>query len=257
VLTLTQHRSRNVLALVALSAFCGQAATPVVRADNYVARAKQFLGKLYPSLDDLLRGVIMGNRLRDPAIMKPDPMSRFTMELYGPERRFGQRPTTSSSPDPVLRAQFTFDWQTENKELLDLMVSGPFVQGRRDEFAKEVDKHPEWSDAKAMAALNEAGAKYGPDHKDELLRALPLEELKPFMGGELEVVSAELYLRPGTSKKADLTWGIRTKWHSPDGREAGCTLIFEPFEGKLQSIFRDALTHQTRGESGKGAEQME
>jgi len=65
------------------------------------------------------------------------------------------------------------------------------------------------------------------------------------MGGEFEVVSVEFSLRPGTAKKASLIWGVRAKWHAPDGREANCTLVFEPFEGKLQSISRDAITHQT------------
>jgi len=236
------------LILAGLCTLCAQAAVPVVGADNYVARAKQFLGTLYPGLDDLLRVVIVGDRLRDPAISKPDVMNLFTMELRGPEPKWGQAPAAPGSPDPVLRAFFVFDWQTENKELIDLTVSGPFARGRGEEFAKEVSKHPEWSDAKITVALSEAGAKYGPDHKAEFLNALPLEKLRPFMGGAIDVESAELsVVRLGASKPASLAWWVRAKWYSPNGRVADCFLTFEPFDGILESISRGALTHNAEG----------
>jgi len=263
VLVSMRKHSRNALALIALFALWAQAAAagggPSIGADNYVARGKQFIGRLYPGLDDLLRVVILGSRLRDPAIGKPDVMNGFWMELWGPERKFGQRSIVPGSPDPVLRAQFTFDWQTENKELFNVSVSGPAISGRRDDFAEEVDRHPDWSDARITAALNEAGAKYGADHKAEFLRALPLEELKPFVGGELKLTSVEFHVRLGTSgttKAAGLTWLVRARWHSPDGREADCTMAFEPFEGRLTMLIRDPVEPTSPAKiPGEGAKQ--
>jgi hypothetical protein len=176
-------------------------------------------------------------------------MSNFTMELHDFELGLlGEPPAACWCSAPVFSAQFTFDWQTANKELMDLTVWGPFVLGRTREFAKEVDRHAEWSDARVTEALNEAGAKFGPDHRAEFVRALPLEKLEPFMGGPLDVVSAEFYVRPSTSKEAHPAWIVQAKWHSPDGRLADCPLVFEPFEGKLQSIFRTPLPPNAGGE---------
>ena len=84
-----QRTSRSVLALAILCAFSAQAATAVIGAENYVARAKELIGSLYPGLDDNLQAVIVGHRLRDHGFTKPDIMNRFTMELYSsqPVRR--------------------------------------------------------------------------------------------------------------------------------------------------------------------------
>jgi len=70
-------------------------------------------------------------------------------------------------------------------------------------------RHREWSDEEVVKAMNEAGAKFGPEHKAELLRALPLEGLAPFMGGEIEVVSAEFRARLLGSREPALIWWVR------------------------------------------------
>jgi len=195
---------------------------------------------LYPDLDSRLHAVIMdNNRFRDS-----NRMNNFTLELHDIEPKFGTSTSACWCSAPAISAGFLFDWQTENKELILMSAVGPVVDGRRDKFAKEVNRHPGWSDAQVTTALNAAGAKFGPDHKADFLRALPLGELKPFVGGRLEVVSAEFYVRDsdstidGRAVGAVLFWMVQTKWHGSDGREAGCTLMFEPFEGKLQSIQR-------------------
>jgi len=240
MLTSRRSRSKNALTLVALSAFCAQASGAGRKPDDYVGRARQLIRTLYPGLDGRLQPVIIGLPLREPDSIDPDAMNFFDMELYGPETKPAQAPAACWCAPPVLRAHFTFDWQTESKELIDLSVHGLAVHGRNDKFGEEVEKHPEWSDARVAAALKEAGARYGPDHRAEFLRALPLEKLRPFMGGEIEVASAEFNTRAGSAGDGPY-WFVRARWHSPDGRVADCTLVFEPFEGNLQSISRMPL----------------
>jgi hypothetical protein len=244
------RRSRSALILVALFTQAAQAAATDTRPDDYVLRARQFLRTLYPGLDGRLRPVIIGNRLRDTTVRQPDVMNVFTMELHDFEIGIsGGAPTTCWSSEPALTARFGFDWQTENKELAYITVWGPAINGAVENFAKEVDKHPEWPDAKVAAAMDEAGAKFGPDHKAQFLRAFPREQLKPFVGGDLEVNSAEFYVR-GTCKGCSPVWVVQAKWHSLDGRESDCTLAFEPFQGNLQMISLMPVIPKAGGQQG-------
>ncbi len=230
------RRSRNASILAVLCALGAQGAATDTRSDDYVLRARQFLRALYPGLDGRLRPVIIGNRLRDTTVRQPDVMNVFTMELHDFEIGInGGAPTTCWSSDPSLSARFGFDWQTENKELYRFSAWGAAIDGPVESFVKEVDKHPEWSDARVAAAMDQAGAKFGPDHKAEFLRAFPHEQLKPFVGGDLEVVSAEFYVR-GTCNGCSPAWVVQAKWHSLDGQDSDCTLAFEPFQGNLQMI---------------------
>lgn len=126
-----------------------------------------------------------------------------------------------------------------------MSVLGPAVNGRRDKFAAEMNKHPDWSDAKIVRALHAAGAKFGPDQKAELLRELPLEALKPFVGGEITVESAGFSVREFSTDphpKTRLTWGVRGKWHGFNGQEADCMLALEPFDGNLTNFQRYSFT---------------
>ena len=243
-----RNSSRSALILAASLALSARASTAATRPDDYVARAKQITRMLYPGLDRWLRPVIVAESgLGGPDSVNPDIMNAFFLELHDLEPGLGKAPRACWCSDPVLSARFLFDWQTEKKELLDLLAFGPGVFGRRDEFAEEVARHPEWSDAEVVKAMNEAGAKFGPEHKAELLRALPLEGLAPFMGGQIEVVSAEFMVQHLGSRNPNLIWWVRANWHGSGGREADCTLMLEPFEGKLQGVSREALTHKVGG----------
>jgi hypothetical protein len=140
---------------------------------------------------------------------------------------------------------FVFDWQSENKELIIMSAAGPAAEGRGDRFATVVKKHPEWSETQ-IKALDTEGAKFGPSHRAEFLQALPLQALRRFVG-ELEVVSADFHVDSsdihGTGSRIDVSWIVKATWHGPDGRDAGCTLAFEPFDGRLTMIRRDFSTH--------------
>jgi hypothetical protein len=90
----------------------------------------------------------------------------------------------------VLTADFGFDWQTDKKEMIRVWIWGPAVRGRLDKFIAEVDRHPDWSETKILAALRDGGARFGPDQMPAFLQALPIEKLEPFTG-ELVVQSSE------------------------------------------------------------------
>jgi len=231
------RRNRTVLILVALSALCVRAATSATRPDDYVTRARQFLRALYPGLSGRLRPVIIGNRLVDSLRRSPDTMNTFTMLLYDFELGLTGEPVQGAWCDaPPVSAVFGFDWQTEDKELYHLEVHGPAIEGDAEKFAANVAKRQDWSDAQVATALKDAGARFGRDRKAELLRSFPRVQLKPFMAGDLEVVSAEFHFQRDPQMQLPPSWLVQTKWHATDGRESDCSLTFEPFHGYITSI---------------------
>jgi hypothetical protein len=230
-------RNRAVVMLLALSAFGTHAQTNATRPDDYVARARQFLRALYPGLDGRLRPVVIGNRLVDPALRLPDRMNTFTMLLYDFELGLTGEPMKDAwCAGPPLHAEFGFDWQTEHKELYRLEVRGSLIEGDVEKFTAEFTKHGEWSEAQVAKAMSESGAKFGPDHKAEFLRSFPREQLRPFVAGDLEVMSAGFYFERNPQMQLPPTWVVQAKWHAFDGRESDCTLVFEPFHGYLTMI---------------------
>jgi hypothetical protein len=225
------------LAVVALFAVChpcaAQESDTRTSPEEYGARAKQLFTLLYPGLDVNLEVVIHWNRLTES-----HRMNNFWMELY-------QQPKPGAEVDrcwcsaPVLNAYFVFDWQTEQKELVLLAASGPAVTAQSDRFEQTLNAHPGWSDNEIIKALNEAGAKFGPNQQGEFLRSLQLKLLRPFVG-ELEVVSTEFQLR-GTdpSHLVSPFWTVQAVWHGPKGQRKRCSFAFEPFEGKLTQLRRE------------------
>lgn len=237
-----------LFASLATVSLCAQPSSNAPRPEDYVARAKQLIRKFYPGLDPYLRPVIIDdNVMGGPEIRDSGITNSFTLQLRDLGIN-GLRPGVQKADgwcsEPVLEARFGFDLQKH--ELLELWVWDHPVMDRQIELAKEVDGHPDWSDEKIFAALNDAGAKYGPDHREEFLRALPLESLRPFVGGELKVESVEFHTR-SFDHSADLTWWVWAKWQSPDGRETECSMAFEPFEGRIQSFSRQFATRKAAG----------
>jgi len=232
----TRSSSRAILTFAALFGLYTHAATTDRRPDAYLARAKDFIRTFYPGLDEALTPVITDR----VGLKGLDAMNFFGIEFCDLEPKLNESPAECWCSDPALLADFVFDWQTESKELVRMDANGAVAEGRTHKFAEEMNKHREWSDTQVIAALNAAGAKFGPGHKAEFLRAFPVEQLKPFVGGELEVVSAEFYVRPSNpeTRRSEIHpfWHVEAKWHGSEGREALCILIFEPFDGRLQSF---------------------
>jgi len=239
MLPLLLLRTRRVLALAALCLFSAAASTGATSPDDYVARALQLLRSLYPGLKSTYpRGVHVeiedGQDLFNRSLDHPDVVYPSEIHLYASNVNPWD-PQYSEHPEPALAARF--DFLGEGRGLKLLWASGPFVTGRRDKLREELDRHPEWPDARVVKALKAVGAKFGPDDKAEFLRALPLKELEPCTG-RLEVLSAEFRVRLATVErekpKADLTWRVLAKAYSPDGQyETNCSLTFEPFGGAL------------------------
>jgi hypothetical protein len=227
------------LAIAALSLLCASASTGATKPGDYAARAIQLLRSLYPGLKSAYpRGVHVeiedGQDLFNRPVDDLDTIYPSEIHLYSSNLE-PLNPQYSDHPEPILVSRFGF--LGEGKGLRLLWVSGPFVDGRLGKLKKDLDKHPEWPDARVVEALKGAGAKFGPDDKAELMRALPLKELEPCTG-RLEIVSAEFRVRlgpvEGEKPKANLTWRVLAKAYSPDGRyETDCSMTLEPFDGAL------------------------
>lgn len=248
--------ARSFFVLVVLFAACTQAAPDDTRPDDSLARARQFLRALYPGLHPHMSVTIYAhNRLGDG-----DDMGMFGMELSEPDHppegipgvismRPGDTPPLPVAKpslcgkgceckNPVLNAEFGFNNEKADHRLFMAWMGGPFVSCRLDKLLNEVKRHPQWTRGRILAELKTAGATFGPDHEAEFLRALPIEKLKLFVG-EIQLTSTEFQV-------PELTWLVRTKWHSRDGRmEADANFSFEPFEGKLISYYAGLAPHQT------------
>ncbi len=230
-------RVLTALCLVSTPALTGPATT-----EDYVVMARQLLRSLVPGL-------------KSAAILRRHPDGLDDRAPVGKEYSVGVAvygsPESGGPGDPThisetgFAVHFKFNHQShlyglKDGQLLSVMIWGPFITDRRDRLAKEVDTHPEWTDAQVVAALKAAGAKFGPNDRAAFLRALPLKALEPFIG-RLRVVSARFGVRYEPSgdepATADLGWLVMTKWHSQDGRyEAEYRMNFEPFAGVLTRI---------------------
>lgn len=230
-------KSASVL-IIFCSALSAQSTSSGIRPDNYIARAKTMFRTFYPNLDPNVTAVVIDGQLLGQT---DATMNNFDIQLHDLRPKFGAALPPYWCSSPVLLAHLTFDQQTKEKELVIMSAMGPAVSGKRDKLAKEMDRNHKWSDQEVTTAMNRGGAKFGPDHKIEFLRALPIDELKRLVG-ELEIVSAEFLPRlpdgGGTSLEPALTWRVEAKWHGPNGENRPCILQFEPFDGRVTSIFR-------------------
>ena len=238
MLSSAKRSSRFLSVLAALCmALSAQSPGTITKPDDYVARSKAMFRMLYPDLDPHLTAVFIDRQQLGDA----DSMSSFQVEFHNLRPKYGASEPRCWCSDPVLSAYVAFDWRTDKKELVIMSAIGRGASGKRDKFAEEMNRHPQWSDREVTAALNSAGARFGPDHKVEFLRALPIDELKRWVG-EVEVGSAEFILRhsggDGTPSEPALTWRVEARWHGPNGEDRPCILQFEPFDGRVTSIFR-------------------
>ena len=104
-----------------------------------------------------------------------------------------------------------------------------------------VQSHPEWSDAQAIGALKQAGARFGPDEKQSLINSLPLGKAERFLGA-LKITSVEFnHLPPdrvGSFAATALDWTVRAEARFSVGTDAEYVFGFEPFEGKLTFLMK-------------------
>jgi hypothetical protein len=106
-----------------------------------------------------------------------------------------------------------------------------------DAIRRQVESHPEWSEAQALVELRKAGARFGPASKEELLQAIQLQKYERFLG-HFTIKSVEFVglTEPHAGNFASLSWSIRLDVESPGGSHSPYTLVFEPFGGKLTEV---------------------
>ena len=148
-------------------------------------------------------------------------------------------PPYPSSADRVgqLSAHFQFDGR--DRRIFSIFANGPFLNSEKQKaVTKLVDEHPEWSEAQMTAALSTAGAKFGPNQKEDLLARFPLKELEPILG-KIEMGPAEFTFRGNTEPPhyAVMDWSIRFR-ASKNGKSDEYTMSVEPFGGKVVSFGR-------------------
>jgi hypothetical protein len=110
-----------------------------------------------------------------------------------------------------------------------------------DALRNLVESHPEWSDAQAADALKKAGARFGPSDKEAFINSLPFSKTERFLG-RLKIESVDFEYpdpkRTGEFASGALIWIVRAVGELPDGTHPRYGFSFEPFEGKLTSIFQ-------------------
>ncbi|MGD0697553.1 MAG: hypothetical protein ABSB82_22250 [Terriglobia bacterium] len=209
--------------------------------DDYISRANELVRTLYPDLDPHLIVVFedFNHWGRQTGIT-----SAFYLRLstYTGSKRDADG-NDCDCEKLVLRGLFFFNPLKADRELTHLVVSDPVADARQERFGELIGKHAEWSEAQVIQAMKKAGAKYGPEDKDQLLRALPLAELRPYVG-DLHVERAEfVFNRPEGAKPSREEMGAVCFWrltgtsHLASGAAKDYSLVVDAFDGRLSSIF--------------------
>ena len=139
--------------------------------------------------------------------------------------------------EPVLSALFEFD---RDGSLLSGHFQSPELtsETRNAQVRKLVDSHQKWSDEQVSSALSKSGARFGPAEEQSLVRTVPVDALRPYIGA-VQVDSAEFRLRhPQTpASLAELYWEVQA--HSEqNGSRLDWDLDLEPFNGRLIDLRR-------------------
>ena len=90
-----------------------------------------------------------------------------------------------------------------------------------------------------VAALKNAGAKYGPGDKDQFIKDLPVQKLQRFLG-KLQVLSVTFQPLSEDRFNAHIwpLWQVKAKADTGSGKLT-YEMTFEQFQGELLSVHRD------------------
>jgi hypothetical protein len=189
--------------------------------EGYVSRAEDLIRKLYPTLDGGLEvSIEAGHWLRR------EPPNNFSITLCG-------APGAPEQGCPFF-ASFVFSAKSKGLRLLDMKAGEERLDVLRERVGKELDRQSDSSETEVAAALADAGARYGPDRRRELIESLPLATLGPYTG-RLTLVSAQFWGPDPEGKRGHpaLRWEVVARSERPDTSQKLYTLWFEPFEGRL------------------------
>lgn len=117
-----------------------------------------------------------------------------------------------------------------------------FVHQKQLENLRQlVASHRDWSETHMANALKEAGAHFGPNDQEAFLSSLPLGKAERFLGKlKIDRVRFE-YPSSHSSGQLNvdgLDWVVEAVGELPDGTHPRYSFIFEPFDGKLISLFQ-------------------
>ena len=103
----------------------------------------------------------------------------------------------------------------------------------------EVEQHPEWTEHQIAVALQKAGARFDPEHRDAFVQGLPLDRLEPFLG-KLTVSSVKFEFRhiQKPTPLAELYWTVEATSTTPSGDPSNWVILFEPFSGEVTQVER-------------------
>jgi hypothetical protein len=231
------------LALVSCSLAHSQESAPATK--NYVHLAQEFLVSLYPDLAG--KGYVMS---LEASFRYDVPMNENTgFDLYvgrGPKGMvvgylggyMGQEPPKKKLQSGLMTAeQFlisSFLFNNDGK-LTSFGVKGPAVGNpdKDEEVTKLAFSPPyEMTDTKAVAALKQAGARYGPTDKDEFVKHLPIDQLRRYLG-PLNVISVEFPILDEHRTTRWPRWHVLAKVENGSSAERTYEMWLEPFKGDL------------------------
>ena len=216
--------------------------TEEIPPDDYIARGKELLRKLYPDIDPKLIPQFMDGR--------PWWMAGVTNQFHiqlATYTRCRQERDGEGNPrlceKLLLYAHFIFAPGHKDKELAQVEISDPAAEARQESLGELVRRRPQWSDTQVVRAFKEAGGKYGPEDKDQLASALPLAQLGPYIG-DLTLKKAEWVLhRPQDPSRRVLEevglfcfWRVYGTARLPSGASRYYELVVDAFDSRLSSL---------------------
>jgi len=149
----------------------------------------------------------------------------------------GNCPERGIPPQEYLSATFHFDEKGHIVTFRAQGTSAGNVTAKRT-YEKDIDlsKHP--TGAELIDALKRAGAKYGPDDKEEFVKSLPIRKLETFLG-KLNIISVEFgpFSQEDRSDFSDeMEWDVRAVATRIDGGTTKYILSFEQYNGTLVGL---------------------
>lgn len=164
------------------------------------------------------------------------PLNPFSEGILNPPRDAKTGNQLAPAPNPIL-LDGTFLFSNSGRiEQMSALLGDEVHSDKNQAIHKLVESHPEWSEEQQIRALKEAGAKYGPADKEELVKTLRLDRAESILG-HLKIVQVEFNVpnpdHTGNFAAGTLTWSVHAEAELPDGTRAKYALGFEPFAGRL------------------------
>jgi hypothetical protein len=148
-----------------------------------------------------------------------------------------KRPGGVRTPQILIDGIFSFDQFGALQQVF--IHSDSLTSEQKNEALRTLaNSHSEWTNAQAIQALMQAGAKYGPLIKDAFLKSLPVGGIGDALGGQLAVESAdfETLSRVREGDFATFHWTVVFRIQKSSDKTVEYKAVFEPFEGRLTWI---------------------